>query len=312
MPTHQTVAKYGDAAQQLINAVGTHSRATVSDICRMMAADIASHVKAFLPGVEVPDEVKKAASLRRQWYRWSVGLHVPDVDDLGCLLRVARRAGWLPPRGQVLPDVPRNVQALVAEVEAAEDERRTLEIEAALETNRLDLESIARQLASISRRMPGGVHDIGAVVHALCVKVIDEVSPGYPLGTGAPALRSAGKAMELQWSLFAESVEAEERSVLALEQVLVDLENDESLLREFEERAGKRGLWPEDLNILWRWVKLGPSLLGPRSPAVDQVKLRQFLELLSTFDGQSRRRFDLRRLKLRPTRSRAGKGKGRK
>src|ERR1700761_7344052 len=112
MPVHLTVARHGDAVQGLIAHIASQSDSSVHDICRLMAADIATHVEAFLPGLDTPDVTKKAASLRRQWYRWSSGQHVPDTDDLGCLLRVARRAGWWPARGVAsLPGVARNVMA---------------------------------------------------------------------------------------------------------------------------------------------------------------------------------------------------------
>lgn len=315
MPIHQTVAKHGDAAQLLVNAVGAagkRSKISVGAICRSMAADIAAHFKAFLPGVKAPDEHKKAASLRRQWYRWAAGQHVPDFDDLGCLLRFARRAGWLPPRGQRIAEVPNNVQDLVNEIDDVESKRRTLEIEQALETNRLELAAIARQLAAISKRLPGRLHDIGSLVCELNARVIEEVSREFPLGSGAPALRSTGKILDEQWKRFAESVESEEREVLALERALVGFENDESLLKEFEVLAATHGLWPEDLNILFRWIKLGPTFVEPGSDEIDQRKLRQFIALLSDFDTSSRRGFDLSRHKIEKTSTRPAKRRSRR
>jgi hypothetical protein len=220
MPIHLSVSSHGDAAAKLVAHIESASNVSVSSICRMMSHDIVVYMHAYLPGVPVPDEAAKAESLRRQWYRWLAGKHVPDTDDLGALLQVARREGWVPPRGQPIPNVPRNVAALIAEVDRAEASRKTLQIERALMTHRLQMSTLARQVVDMARHMPHGVWDIVSVVRELSDRIIEEVRGEFVLG-GAAALRAEAPALVEQWIELAVEVEREEREVEQLESDLL-------------------------------------------------------------------------------------------
>lgn len=270
----------------LIACIEELSQESVAFICRSLAAEVVARSKLLCPEAQVAiapqAEEKKAASLRRQWYRWKSGEHAPDSDDLAALLAVARREGWIAWGGTAHSGLPANVNALIETVDQDEANRWGQRTSRTLDAIETELWPIADYVIELAGRLPAGAWDVGLVVNRLSLlifKSLDKkVQPleRLPLG-GAGSMLAAATVISASWQSWASGYQEDEEHALQLHNALLAM-SVPKLLAQFEALALERGFWPEDFS-----THMGHLMQPGVVPPPESGRVVEFRRLLLEF-----------------------------